>query len=453
VRCSSERGLSTALLASIAVLASFTLVTPSPFERAAAAGAEAILPSPPSVVVIDPNVGSPGDQVRISGTNLSRTMSVTYKGINAPYHVKSDTEIIATVPTTWPTACLSGTFEIRTVAGAAMSPPFTIYPEIDSIDPAIGLPNTLVTISGKCLDGAVEVNFNGTKAAFSIQSPTSVRATVPLGATSGDVMVLTSDGRATADNGFTVGTPSPPTTPIGSDGAYYPLNPPKVAADSGSWRVASVLAISCRLCPTGVGLAVSTVSKLTEAHKQFIALSSITQVNRAVIVDDNLVVIGYLNGDLYGITIIDLQSERTLEDIWCSSPSLSPDHRYIAYVRFFPAHPGNDPSFTSDVYLIYDLKASPKANRLSTPSDLGGHVYVGIPVYPIENARRFSYFLGPIQDWSERHALISRFAWRSATELSFVDEHFGERHAVEIGLVDGPYRPTIRVTSLGPAKN
>jgi hypothetical protein len=419
----------------------------------AAADAESISPSPPSVIVIDPNVGFPGDQVRITGTNLLTTMSVTYNGIGAPYHVKSDTEIVAAVPATWPT-CLSGAFEIHTVAGTVMSPPFTIYPEIDSINPAIGLPGTSVTITGKCLDGAVEVDFNGIRAAFSIESSTSIGATVPLGTRSGDVEVVTRDSRAIADNGFTVGAPTPPSAQVGSEDDYYPNNPPKVAAKSNVWHVISVRARPCQHCNAlGEGLLVSASSSLTKAHKQFVAPSSITQANRAVIVDDQLVVTGFVNGSVAGVTIIDLQSGRTSDDLLCYSPSLSPDHRYVAYVRFFPPHPGNDPSDVSAVYLIYDFRASPNANRLSPTSGFGGNVYVGIPVYPIENARRFLYDLGPIHDWSEAHALVSRFTWRSATELSFIDEHFGVRYAVEIGLRNGPYRPTIRATSLGPAKN
>jgi hypothetical protein len=435
----------------VGVFTSFALMMLSPYRHeGVAAGEEMIAHARPMIFAIDPVAGLPGDQVQITGSDLIGTTSVKYNGVDAPYHVVSGTQIVATVPET----CASGVFEIKTLDGLVMTPTFTIYPEIDSITPAIGLPNTVVMISGNCLEGAVEVDFGGTTALFFIESTTSIKAIVPFGATSGDVEVLTPDGRATADNGFIIGTPTPLPAQTGSASAYYPDNPPKVAADSNSWRVTSVRAKRCQPCdPLGEGLAVSAFSKLTKAHKQFVAPSSITQANNAVIVDNHLVVTGFLNGDLNAVTIIDLQSGRTVDDIWCYDPSMSPDYRYIAYVRFYPTHPGNDPSLTSDVYLIYDLKASPKTNRLSPRSDNNGSVYVGIPVYPIENSRRFSYFLGPIHDWSERHALISRFAWRSATELSFVDEHFGERYAVEIGLVDGPYRPTIRATSLGPAKN
>lgn len=233
---------------------------------------------------------------------------------------------------------------------------------------------------------------------------------------------------------------------VGSDHAYFPNNPPKVSVESDAWRVTSVWSKTCHCGASGVRLAINATSKLSGARKQFVASSFISQANKAVLVGNHLVVTGFINGDLDDITIVDLLGEKTIEDIWCYSPTVSPDHRYIAYVRFFPTHPGPYPGFTSDVYLIYDLAASPNANRVPPPwpSPINDHIYVGVPVYPIANARAFSYYLDPVSNWIERHDLTSRFAWRSPIDLTFTDKHLGDSYRVEIGLRHGAYHPTIR---------
>jgi uncharacterized protein (TIGR03437 family) len=51
---------------------------------------------------------------------------------------------------------------------------------------------TSVTISGTDFTGATAVTFNGVSASFSVTSATAIQATVPVGATTGPVMVTVS---------------------------------------------------------------------------------------------------------------------------------------------------------------------------------------------------------------------------------------------------------------------
>lgn len=61
-----------------------------------------------------------------------------------------------------------------------------------------------VTITGINLAGATAVGFNGTAAAISADQATKVITTVPAGATSGSVTVMTPGGTATSPSPFTV---------------------------------------------------------------------------------------------------------------------------------------------------------------------------------------------------------------------------------------------------------
>jgi len=64
-----------------------------------------------------------------------------------------------------------------------------------------------VIILGNGLTGATSVTFNGTAATFSVTSPTEITATVPSGATTGRVKVVTSAGKTLTSNVAFVVTP------------------------------------------------------------------------------------------------------------------------------------------------------------------------------------------------------------------------------------------------------
>ncbi len=61
-----------------------------------------------------------------------------------------------------------------------------------------------MTITGTDLDGATDVSFAGTSAAFTQDSPTQLTATAPGGATTRPISVTTAGGTATSATSFTV---------------------------------------------------------------------------------------------------------------------------------------------------------------------------------------------------------------------------------------------------------
>ena len=77
-------------------------------------------------------------------------------------------------------------------------------PTISSFGPTSGPPGATVVISGSGLTGATAVRFNGSNAAYTVSSDSSIRATVPAGATSGPISVTTPSGSAASTGSFTV---------------------------------------------------------------------------------------------------------------------------------------------------------------------------------------------------------------------------------------------------------
>jgi hypothetical protein len=74
-----------------------------------------------------------------------------------------------------------------------------------SFSPTSGPVGTNVSITGTNFTGATGVSFNGTAATvFSVNSDTSINATVPFGATTGKVAVTTPDGTGLSAGTFTV---------------------------------------------------------------------------------------------------------------------------------------------------------------------------------------------------------------------------------------------------------
>ena len=78
-------------------------------------------------------------------------------------------------------------------------------PTITALSALLGPEGTSITVTGTNLTGATAVAFNGTNAAsFTGNSATQITATVPVGAASGTVSVVTPDGTATSAATFTV---------------------------------------------------------------------------------------------------------------------------------------------------------------------------------------------------------------------------------------------------------
>jgi hypothetical protein len=175
----------------------------------------------PTLTSFTPASGPVGTSVTVTGTGFTGATKVTFNGTAATsFSVPSATQIAATVPS----GATSGTLAVTTPGGTATSaasftvttpppppPPPSVTPTVASFSPTSGPVSTLVTLTGTGFSGATKVTFNGTAAtSFSVASATQITATVPAGASSGPIAVITAAGTGASAASFTVTAPPPP---------------------------------------------------------------------------------------------------------------------------------------------------------------------------------------------------------------------------------------------------
>ena len=172
------------------------------------------LPAAPTITGFTPSSGVQHTTVAITGTNFGSVSTVEFHGTNAAFTVNSTTQITALSPA----GATSGPITVTTPGGTATSANnFTVVsgppaPTIIGFSPAYGPIATAVVLTGTDFTAATTVTFNGTAAAFTVNSATQISTVVPGGASSGPVSVTTPSGTATSIGSFTVltgdGTPT-----------------------------------------------------------------------------------------------------------------------------------------------------------------------------------------------------------------------------------------------------
>lgn len=159
-------------------------------------------PIAPFVSVVGYAGGKAGQTVEILGDGLTGTTSVTFGSGAAAFTVVSDTYMTAVVPAAGTTGTISVTAPTATLLSKQT---FKVVPVILSLAPSSGPVGTQVTITGTGLTGATSVTFGGVKATtFTVNSGTQITATVPTGAKTGKLGVVTAGGNVTSTGVFTV---------------------------------------------------------------------------------------------------------------------------------------------------------------------------------------------------------------------------------------------------------
>jgi hypothetical protein len=164
---------------------------------------------PPNITSISPTSGPIGTVVTINGTNFgptvgTRVSGVTFNGVAARTNSWSDSLIVVPVPA----GATTGNVVVSISGVVSNAVNFTIAtpPSITSLNPTSGPVGTSVTIAGTnfgASQGTSTVTFSGTAATATAWSATSITATVPTGAITGNV-VVTVAGLASTGVNFTV---------------------------------------------------------------------------------------------------------------------------------------------------------------------------------------------------------------------------------------------------------
>jgi Domain of unknown function (DUF5666)/IPT/TIG domain len=164
----------------------------------------------PAITTFSPAMGAIGTTLTLAGTGFTGTTAVRFNGISAStFMATSDTTLTAVVPPGATTGAITVTNQ---VGSAASSTNFTVLavPAIGSFSPTLGAVGTAVTLTGTNLLSSTSVKFNGiTASTFAANSDTSLIAVVPVGATTGPIMVTNSAGTGTSPTSFIVQTAAP----------------------------------------------------------------------------------------------------------------------------------------------------------------------------------------------------------------------------------------------------
>lgn len=178
------------------------------------AGVSLTIAAAPSITSLNTTSGPVGTSVTITGNNFGTTQgqgNVLFNGIVSLNPVwTSNTSITATVPA----GATTGNVVVQQNGANSNGINFTVTeatPSVTSLSPSTGPVNTVVTVAGTGFSspqGTSTIKFNGTVAAPTSWSDTSITVPVPAGATTGSVVVAVG-GQSSTGVTFTVtGGPS-----------------------------------------------------------------------------------------------------------------------------------------------------------------------------------------------------------------------------------------------------
>lgn len=155
-------------------------------------------------VALVSRAGKVGAKIELLGQNFTKSSVVTFGTVVATTVTLSGSSLlVATVPN----GATTGFVTVTTTGGTlTSSKTFLVTPQIKSFTPPSGPVGTVVTITGVSLAQATKVTFGGISAAFTVNSDTQVTATVPTGAKTGKIVIITPGGAASSSTIFTVTT-------------------------------------------------------------------------------------------------------------------------------------------------------------------------------------------------------------------------------------------------------
>jgi hypothetical protein len=160
----------------------------------------------PTITSFAPTSGVQLTSVVLTGTDFSNASVVNFNGTSASFTINSNTQITALLPAT----ATSGLISVSNTVGTATSVgSFTVIPgppapAFSGFTPNNGPVGTSVVITGTNFSNVSSVKFNAVSATHTVNSPTQITTTVPVGATTGPIAVTTSSGTAASPTNFTV---------------------------------------------------------------------------------------------------------------------------------------------------------------------------------------------------------------------------------------------------------
>jgi uncharacterized repeat protein (TIGR03803 family) len=145
--------------------------------------------------------GLVGGTVGILGTGFATASSVTFNGTPASFHVISNTYLTATIP-----SGETGFIAVTTSSGTLFSSKiFKVAPQVPHFSPPSGKVGDSVVLTGAGLIQTQSIGVGGVRVtSYTVNSDSQVTFTVPNGAKTGKIAVITPGGSAQSTTIFTV---------------------------------------------------------------------------------------------------------------------------------------------------------------------------------------------------------------------------------------------------------
>ncbi len=174
--------------------------------------------SSPTITSFSPGSGPVGTAVTITGTNFSTTAAnniVKFNGVTATVNgTPTSTSLSVAVPTGATTGLITVTVGGQTASSSTSFQVTSTAPTIAFFNPISGQIGSSVIITGSNFSTTPAnnvVKFNNTVATVTASSSTSITATVPVGATTGNITVTVGGQSAISTGVFTVTSATSPT--------------------------------------------------------------------------------------------------------------------------------------------------------------------------------------------------------------------------------------------------
>jgi hypothetical protein len=152
------------------------------------------------------------------------------------------------------------------------------------------------------------------------------------------------------------------------------------------------------------------------------------------------VVLGWANGDLSAVAVLEINNASLGDFFYAYEPTVSPNGRYIAFIKFYPPHGYGDTTGPEDHYMLYDVTRTSSQNRPTGVAALRPFVVgtvVGTTVYPPNIGNRQGDNTG-IDQGEEHSAAMQTFFWGPDSDrFLFADEYKGALELV-MASVNGP---------------
>jgi hypothetical protein len=149
---------------------------------------------------------------------------------------------------------------------------------------------------------------------------------------------------------------------------------------------------------------------------------------------NRLVITGMVNGDAWETVIVDPEKGSIVDHFLCYDPAISPDGRYVVFIKFYPAH-GVDS--VEDHYMLYDVQLSPEQNR---PTDGVRHPsLVGKVMFPAGMANRLNDNVD-LGDQPTHRVASDSFFWNDqSTSVVFADQFRDDYVVVVVNIANGAF--------------